>query len=95
MAAQVGMAGSCHIGNRVQLGGQVGVAGHIEIGDDVAVMAQSGVSKDIAPASVIMGTPAMPIREYRRSHANSMRLPELKQRVADLEARIKLIEGKS
>ncbi len=95
MAAQVGIAGSCHIGNRVQLAGQVGLAGHIEIGDDAAVMAQSGVSKDVPPASVMMGAPAIPVREFRKFHANSMRLPELKKKVSDLEARIRLLEGKS
>ncbi|MEI7879886.1 MAG: UDP-3-O-(3-hydroxymyristoyl)glucosamine N-acyltransferase [bacterium] len=95
LAAQVGMAGSCHIGNRVQMGGQVGVAGHIAIGDDAIVMAQSGVSKDVPPASILLGTPAMPAREFKKLHANSMRLPELKQKVAELEARIKMIEGKS
>ena len=95
MAAQVGMSGSCHIGNRVQLGGQVGVAGHIEIGDDTVVMAQSGVSKDIPPSSILLGSPAIPVREAKKLHAHSMRLPELKQKVTELEARIKLIEGKS
>lgn len=95
MAAQVGMAGSCRIGNRVQLGGQVGVAGHIEIGDDSAVMAQSGVSKDVPPASILLGSPAMPVRDAKKLHAHSMRLPELKQKITELEARIKTIEGKS
>ncbi len=95
MAAQVGMAGSCHIGNRVQLGGQVGVAGHIEIGDDVAVMAQSGISKDVPPASILLGSPAMSVREAKKMHAHMMRLPELKEKVAELEQRIKMIEGKS
>ncbi len=95
MAAQVGMAGSCHIGNRVQLGGQVGVAGHIEVGDDVIVMAQSGLSKDVPPASILLGSPAMQVREAKKLHAHMMRLPELKQKVAELEAQIKLLEGKS
>lgn len=95
MAAQVGMAGSCHIGNRVQLGGQVGVAGHIEVGDDSIVMAQSGLSKDVPAASILLGSPAMSVRDAKKLHAHSMRLPELKQKVADLEARIKLIEGKA
>jgi len=95
MAAQVGMAGSCHIGNRVQLGGQVGVAGHIEIGDDTIAMAQSGISKDVPPASILLGSPAMPVREAKKLHAHSMRLPELKQKVAELEKRIKMVEEKS
>lgn len=95
VAAQVGMAGSCHIGNRVQLGGQVGVAGHIAIGDDTVVMAQSGVSKDIPPSSILLGSPAIPVREAKKLIAHTMRIPELKDKIAELEARIKGLEGKS
>ena len=43
LAGQVGIAGSCIIGDYVQIGGQVGIAGHIEIGDYVRIGAQSGV----------------------------------------------------
>ncbi|MEI6564531.1 MAG: UDP-3-O-(3-hydroxymyristoyl)glucosamine N-acyltransferase [bacterium] len=95
IAAQVGMSGSCHIGSRVQMGGQVGVAGHIEVGDDTIVMAQSGISKDVPPASIVLGSPAMPVREAKKLHAHTMRLPELKQKVSELEARLKSIEEKS
>lgn len=95
MAAQVGVSGSAHVGRRVQLGGQVGVAGHLTIGDDSIVMAQSGVSKDVPPAAVMFGTPAAPALEAKKLHAHTMRLPELKRKVADLEARIRAMEGKA
>ena len=95
MAAQVGVSGSAHIGRRVQLGGQVGVAGHLAIGDDAVVLAQSGVTKDIAPATIMFGTPAVPALEAKKLHAHTMRLPDLKRKVADMEARIKALEGKS
>ena len=95
MAAQVGVSGSSHIGSRVQIGGQVGVAGHIHVGDDSVLMAQSGVSKDIPPASVMFGSPAMPAREAKKLHAHLARLPELKKKIAELEARIKAMEEKS
>lgn len=95
MAAQVGISGSSHVGNRVQMGGQVGVAGHLHIGDDAVVMAQSGVSKDIAPASIMFGSPAAPALEAKKLHAHLMRLPEMKKRIAELEARLKAVEVKS
>lgn len=94
MAAQVGVSGSAHVGRRVQLGGQVGVAGHLSIGDDSIVMAQSGVSKDIPAAAIMFGTPAVPALEAKKLHAHTMRLPELKRKVADLEARLKALEAK-
>ena len=95
MASQVGVSGSAHIGSRVQLGGQVGVAGHLHIGDDAVVMAQSGVSKDVRPASMMFGTPAIPALEAKKLHAHTMRLPELKRKIADMEARLKAMEGKA
>ncbi len=95
MASQVGVSGSAHIGSRVQLGGQVGVAGHLHIGDDAVVMAQSGVSKDVRPASMMFGTPAIPALEAKKLHAHTMRLPDLKRKIAEMEARLKAMEGKA
>jgi UDP-3-O-[3-hydroxymyristoyl] glucosamine N-acyltransferase len=95
MAAQVGVSGSAHIGSRVQLGGQVGVAGHLSIGDDAVIMAQSGVSKDVQPRSIMFGTPAVPALEAKKLHAHTMRLPELKRKIAQMEARIKAMEERS
>ena len=95
MASQVGVSGSAHIGSRVQLGGQVGVAGHLHIGDDAVVMAQSGITKDVRPASMMFGTPAIPALEAKKLHAHTMRLPELKRKIADMEARLKAMEGKA
>ncbi len=95
MAAQAGVSGSARIGSRVQTGGQIGVAGHIEIGDDCVVMAQAGVTKDVPPKSVMFGSPAMGAIEAKKLHAHTMRLPEMKKRVAELEARIKALEAKS
>lgn len=94
MAAQVGISGSAHVGSRVQLGGQVGVAGHLKIGDDTAVMAQAGVSKDVPPASIMFGSPAAPALEAKKLHAHLMRLPEMKKKIAELEARLKAVEEK-
>lgn len=95
MAAQVGVSGSAHVGSRVQLGGQVGVAGHLHIGDDSVVMAQSGVSKDVAAGAVMFGSPAVPALEAKKLHAHTMRLPELKRKLAELESRLKALEGQS
>jgi UDP-3-O-[3-hydroxymyristoyl] glucosamine N-acyltransferase len=68
-AAQVGVAGSTRIGNYVRIGGQVGIIGHIHIGDFCEIGAQSGVSKDLAPKSVVWGSPAMPLSQFLRAWA--------------------------
>ena len=55
ICAQVGLAGSSHIGKRVILAGQVGIAGHLHIGDDVVLTAKSATSHDIPPGKIISG----------------------------------------
>lgn len=83
--AQVGIAGSATIGHHVTLGGQTGVAGHLTIGDGATVGAKSGVSGDIEPKSIMLGSPALEIRRYRRSAALFKNLPELLERIKRLE----------
>ena len=70
MAAQCGIAGSAKIGKNCILAGQVGIAGHIEIADNTTIAAQAGVIGNIKkPGQVILGSPAIPIKNYMRSYA--------------------------
>lgn len=66
IAAQNGIAGSARLGNYVTFAGQVGVANHAKVGDRVMAAGQTGITNDVPPGSIIGGTPAMPIREWRR-----------------------------
>ena len=77
LCAQVGLAGSTAIGKNVILAGQVGVAGHCKIGDGVIVTAQSGTHGDIAPGSMVSGSPAFDHKQWLRSVTLFTRLPEL------------------
>jgi UDP-3-O-[3-hydroxymyristoyl] glucosamine N-acyltransferase len=95
LVAQVGIAGSAKIGKRVALGGQVGVAGHIEIGDEVMVAAKSGVARDIPPKQVISGIPAMPHPLWLRTRFLIEKLPQMAQRIKDLEEQIKSLQAES
>ena len=95
IAAQTGIAGSAHIGARVQMGGQSGVGGHLHVGDDSVVGGQAAVLKDVPPATFVSGYPAMPHDQTRKAHAHMMRIPELKKKVADIEARLKAVEEKA
>jgi UDP-3-O-[3-hydroxymyristoyl] glucosamine N-acyltransferase len=81
LCSQVGLAGSSHVGKNVLLAGQVGVVGHSFIGDGVIVTAQSGVPGDVAPGSVISGSPAFEHRRWMRSVAAFSRLPELVKQI--------------
>jgi UDP-3-O-[3-hydroxymyristoyl] glucosamine N-acyltransferase len=69
IAAQVGIAGSVEIDDFVVIGGQAGIAEHMSIGAGSRVGAQSGVMSVLAPGSVVVGSPARPVREVFREIA--------------------------
>ncbi len=64
IVSQVGIAGSCVIGDRVVIAGQAGLADHLNIGDDSIIAAQAGVSKSFPAKSIVIGSPAMPRKEF-------------------------------
>jgi UDP-3-O-[3-hydroxymyristoyl] glucosamine N-acyltransferase len=88
LAAQVGVAGSSRIGSHVVLAGQVGVAGHLEIGDKARATAQTGIPNDVPGGAFVSGYPAIDNRDWLKASAVFRKLPELKRRVAELEARL-------
>lgn len=92
IVSQVGISGSTVIGKRAILAGQVGVAGHLVIGDGVVAEARAGITKDIPAGQMVYGFPAAPREQAARLHAHVQRLPKLKQKVAELEARLAKLE---
>ena len=66
IAGQVGFAGSSVIGNGVSIGGQAGVSGHLKIGNNVKIAGGSGVVKDIPDGKIVMGYPAVSLKEFLR-----------------------------
>ena len=95
LAAQVGIAGSTSLGKYVVMGGQAGAGDHLTIGDQVMAGGGTGITRDIEAGKVIAGHPALPLREWLKVQAALPKLPELKRLVAQLERRIKELEGKS
>ena len=64
IAGQVGFAGSSNIGNNVSIGGQAGISGHLKIGNNVKIGGGSGVVKDIEDNQIVMGYPAVHLKEF-------------------------------
>jgi len=85
IVAQVGIAGSTKVGDRVQIGGQAGLNGHIHIASDVQIGAKSGVMASIKEAGMYVGLPAGPAMEQGRLHARLKKLDQLFKRVDALE----------
>jgi UDP-3-O-[3-hydroxymyristoyl] glucosamine N-acyltransferase len=92
ICAQTGLAGSTVLERNVLLAGQVGVSGHLTIHDNAVVYAQSGVGGDVAPGSVISGSPAFDGRTWRRAITAFPRLPELLRTMRQLEKRLEALE---
>jgi UDP-3-O-[3-hydroxymyristoyl] glucosamine N-acyltransferase len=83
--SQAGISGSVQIGKGAILAGQAGVAGHLKIGDGAVIMAQAGISADVESGVELMGTPAVPRKQFWRQAANLQKLPELRKRLRKLE----------
>jgi UDP-3-O-[3-hydroxymyristoyl] glucosamine N-acyltransferase len=88
LVAQVGIAGSARIGRYVVLAGQVGVADHVHIGEGAIVAAQSGVAGNLQGGQRYFGSPAREHGKQLRLMAYTSRLPELFERVKELERKL-------
>lgn len=74
IVAQVGISGSTVIEDFVAIGGQVGIAGHLNIGQGVRIAAQSGIMRNIEAGQEVMGSPAVPIKQFMKQVAMLKRL---------------------
>ena len=70
IAGQVGFAGSAIIGDKVSIGGQAGISGHLKIGNNVKIGGGSGVVKDIEDNQIVMGYPAVPLKDFIKKNKN-------------------------
>jgi UDP-3-O-[3-hydroxymyristoyl] glucosamine N-acyltransferase len=87
LVSQVGIAGSTELGDYVVVAGQSGFGGHLKVGDRVQVAAKSAVLEDVESGKV-MGSPAIPFREFARREVLLRRLPDLVRRIEELEKKV-------
>ncbi len=94
IAAQSGISGSTRVGEQCILAGQVGIAGHLVIANNSSIGAQSGISKSVKEeGQKLFGSPVFDIKEYFRSYAVFKRLPDLNERLRELEKKITVLDG--
>lgn len=93
LVAQVGISGSTQVGRNAVLAGQVGLVGHITIGDGVRIGAQSGVTNSVPAGQVLMGSPALPLSDYKRMKAVQKKLPEVYERLRALEKQLAALKA--
>lgn len=91
MAAQVGIAGSAKIGENVMIGGQAGISGHLTIADGTKIVAQSGIPSSVKKADTLMGSPGIPMDDFKKSYFGFRKLPFILTRLQELENKFKEI----
>lgn len=95
MAAQVGISGSTKVGKHCMFGGQVGLGGHITIGDNANIGAQSGIISNIEADAKILGSPAIPVKDFFRSSIIFPKLPEIYRQIAQLQKEIEALKSEN
>lgn len=95
MAAQVGVAGSTKLGKNMMVGGQVGIVGHISLADGTMIGAQAGVPKTITKeGTILLGSPAYDAEDYKKSYMGFRRLPQILDRLREVEEELKKLKEK-
>lgn len=95
MAGMVGIAGSTKIGKHCLISGMSGLVGHIELCDNVQISAMTVVSKSITePGVYTSGTGMEEHGSWTKNAARFRQLDVMARRLAELEKRLKQLEGK-
>lgn len=95
MAAQAGVAGSAKIGKHVMIGGQAGISGHLFIADGTKIVAQSGIPSSVKKADTLMGSPGIPLEDFKKSYFGFRKLPFLLQKINEMDQKIKALSKAS
>ena len=93
IVAQVGVSGSSVIEDGVIMAGQSGVSDHVRVGANARLAARAGVTRPVPPGATVSGFPARDHAEELKTEAALRRLPDLLEKVKQLEKRVKELEG--
>jgi len=94
LAAQVGIAGSAKLGKHVMVGGQAGISGHLHIADGTKIVAQSGIPSSVKKADTLMGSPGIPLDDFKKSYFGFRKLPFILNKIQELDKKIKELTKK-
>jgi UDP-3-O-[3-hydroxymyristoyl] glucosamine N-acyltransferase len=96
VAAQTGFSGSVSVGDYAVIGGQAGFGENANIDSKAIVGGKSGVlpSQKIRAGEPVWGIPARPLRSHLTGLANIAKLPELRQKLRQLEQKVKVLAAR-
>ncbi len=92
IVAQTGIGGSSEIGEGSVLAGHAGISDHVTVGPGSTVAGCTLVSTNLPPGSFVSGRPARPHKEQLRMEAASRKLPEVLEKLRELERRLSEVE---
>lgn len=88
ICAQVGIGGSATTGDYAVMAGQAGIRDHVHIGERAILGGQAGVIGDIPAGQRVVGYPALEEKEQFRIWGVSIRLPEMRKKLIELERKL-------
>ncbi len=92
LVAQMGIGGSSSTGDNVIIAGQVGIVDHVHIGERAIVGAGSGVPRDVPPGQVMLGAPALPVRDQKRILVTMEKLPDMSRDIRRIKRHLGLAD---
>jgi UDP-3-O-[3-hydroxymyristoyl] glucosamine N-acyltransferase len=92
VCAQVGLSGSVIVEDNVVMAGQVGVANHMKIGKGAVLGAKSGIMTNVDASAFVLGSPAVPQRDFMKREAVARKLPEAMRTLRALEKQVQALQ---
>lgn len=93
LCSQAGIAGSSTTGDYVILAGQAGVRDHVHIGTKAILGAKCGVMQDVPDGGHVLGSPAIPEREFWVHQVMFGRLSEMRRQLKSLTTAVHKLEA--
>ncbi len=93
LCGQVGLSGSVMVEDNVVMAGQAGLADHVKVGRGAIVVAKAGIMSDVEANSSVMGSPAMPQRDFLKREAAARKLPEAMRAMRKMERDIRELQS--
>ena len=87
------VAGSSSIGDHCVTGGRTTITDHVHVCAGVQLGGLSAVTKSVTEPGVYSGYPLQPLKKFLRTTSSLAHLPEMRRRLAELEAKVQSLEG--
>jgi len=94
ICGMTGLCGNTELGNNVIMAAKSGTKGHLKIEDDCIIAARTSVTKNLKKGSLVKGYPARALNEELKIQTLLGKLPDLYNRLKELERRLNNVNSK-